>query len=215
MGCYTYRSGFTFDNYVGIAFYGRGGDNDEMSKPFDENSHFYRPKGYDCRNEGNLYYFFSSMSRKQCGKSDFNSIFFSIMTFFVGWTEFQGECQDENSKTFDIWISRRDQDRDWDRYGFIPLDKCKPLCHALKPCVACQCYDKHQAGGMVDPRNNYCKVLTADDADPAVMNGLTLEHSKSALFTSNSYPTKGNIVGGWNRLFRCHVKPLGKTVNSN
>ena len=64
MGCYTYKAGVGYDHYVGIAFYGSYGDDNEMSKPFDENPHFYRPKGYDCRIEGNLYYFFSSMSRK-------------------------------------------------------------------------------------------------------------------------------------------------------
>ena len=48
LGCYTYKSGVGYDHYVGIAFYGRGGDNDEISKPFDENSIYYRPKGSDC-----------------------------------------------------------------------------------------------------------------------------------------------------------------------
>ena len=94
----------------------------------------------------------------------------------------------------------------------ITLDKCKPLCQALEPCVACQCYDTF---GSPDPTNSNCKVLTPDNADPVVMNGLTLDHFKSVSFTSNSYPTKGNIKGGWNRLYTCHVKPLGKTFNSN
>ena len=58
MGCYAYKSG----SYKGIAFYGRGGDNVEISKPFNESSDYYRPKGYDCSNESNFYDFFSSMS---------------------------------------------------------------------------------------------------------------------------------------------------------
>ena len=61
MGCYTYKSGVGYDKYVGIAFYGRGGDNDEMSRPFDENSIYYRPKGYDCSIGGNVYDFVSIM----------------------------------------------------------------------------------------------------------------------------------------------------------
>ena len=62
MGCYTYKSGVGYDHYVGIAFYGRGGDNDEMSKPFDESSIYYRPKGHDCGIKGNVNDFVSSMS---------------------------------------------------------------------------------------------------------------------------------------------------------
>ena len=126
--------------------------------------------------------------------------------FSTEWNEFPGECQDANSKTFDTWKI------DSDRYGTIALDKCKPLCQGLKPCVACQCYDY---GGEFDPNNRACKVLTADHADPAVMNGVTLDHFKGDLYTSISYPTKGNVNGGWNRLFTCHVKPLGKTFNFN
>ena len=128
--------------------------------------------------------------------------------FFVEWTEFSGGCRDENNKEFDTWRI------DSDRYGKIPLDKCKPLCQALEPCVACQCYD---ANGYPDPRNNYCRVLTADDADPAVMNGVTLEHEPGQYYTSKSYPTKGDLYGnnGWAKLYSCHVKPLGKNFNSN
>ena len=55
-GCFAYKSG----PYKGMAFYGRGGDNHEISKPFDENSDKYRPKGYDCRTGGNFYVFFSA-----------------------------------------------------------------------------------------------------------------------------------------------------------
>ena len=61
LGCYTYKSG----NYKGMAFYGRGGDHNEISKPFDENSDYYRPKGYDCSTESNFYDFLSSMIRNQ------------------------------------------------------------------------------------------------------------------------------------------------------
>ena len=60
LGCYSYKSG----DYKGIAFYGRGGDNDEISKPFDENSVYYRPKGYDCSTESNFQDFLSSMFEK-------------------------------------------------------------------------------------------------------------------------------------------------------
>ena len=133
-------------------------------------------------------------------------LYFSPSCLFVEWTEFQGECQDVNSKTFETWKI------DESLLGKIPLDKCKLLCQALEPCVACQCYD---AFGSPDPTNSNCKVLTADNADPAVMNGLTLERFKSAVFTSNSYPSKGNIKGGWNRLYTCHVKPLSKIFNFN
>ena len=68
-----------------MAFYGLGGDNDEMSKPFHYDSNYFRPKGYDCTIHGKFYDFVSSMSRKQkpdfVFESNFNSIFFSIMTF--------------------------------------------------------------------------------------------------------------------------------------
>ena len=60
LGCYTYKSG----PYKGIAFYGRGGDHNEMSKPFDENSDYYRPKGYDCSTESNFYDFLFTMFEK-------------------------------------------------------------------------------------------------------------------------------------------------------
>ena len=46
-----------------MAFYGYGGDDDEVSKPFDEDSEYYRPNGYDCGIEGILYDFASSMSK--------------------------------------------------------------------------------------------------------------------------------------------------------
>ena len=51
-GCYAYNS--KSKNYHGIAFYGRGGDQDEISKPFDKDNEkgFYRPEGFDCRIKG-------------------------------------------------------------------------------------------------------------------------------------------------------------------
>ena len=60
MGCYAYKSG----SYKDMAFYGRGGDNDEVSKPFDDDSVYYRPKGYDCNIEGNFYDIASSISQQ-------------------------------------------------------------------------------------------------------------------------------------------------------
>ena len=59
IGCYGYKDG----KYKDMAFYGYGGDNDEVSKPFDENSEYYRPKGYDSGIEGIFYDFASSMSK--------------------------------------------------------------------------------------------------------------------------------------------------------
>ena len=59
IGCYAYKDG----SYKDMAFYGYGGDNDEVSKPFDEDSEYYRPNGYDCDIEGIFYDFASSMSK--------------------------------------------------------------------------------------------------------------------------------------------------------
>ena len=59
MGCYAYKDG----SYKDMAFYGYGGDDDEVSKPFDEDSEYYRPNGYDCGIEGILYDFACSMSK--------------------------------------------------------------------------------------------------------------------------------------------------------
>jgi len=42
-GCYSYKS-----KYYGIAWYGLGGDKKKISKPYDENSEYFRPEGYDC-----------------------------------------------------------------------------------------------------------------------------------------------------------------------
>ena len=57
-GCYAYNSKST--KYEGMAFFGRGGDNDEISKPFDKDDEYgyYRPEGYDCNLKGILYQFY-------------------------------------------------------------------------------------------------------------------------------------------------------------
>ena len=57
-GCYGYKDG----KYKDMAFYGHGGDNDEISRPFEEASEYYRPKGYARDIKGISYDIASSMS---------------------------------------------------------------------------------------------------------------------------------------------------------
>ena len=45
-GCYSYKS--KSSKYYGIAWYGLGGDKKKISKPYDGNSEYFRPEGYDC-----------------------------------------------------------------------------------------------------------------------------------------------------------------------
>ena len=54
-GCYSYKS--ESSKYYGIAWYGLGGDKKKISKPYDKNSEYFRPEGYDCVVKSNWYNF--------------------------------------------------------------------------------------------------------------------------------------------------------------
>ena len=48
-GCHAFKTGF----YKGSVFYGLGGNDKEISAPFDRDAPAYRPDGYDCSTNGN------------------------------------------------------------------------------------------------------------------------------------------------------------------
>ena len=49
-GCYAYKTG----SYKGMAFYGLGGSEKDISVGFSRDSSIYRPEGYDCFINGSL-----------------------------------------------------------------------------------------------------------------------------------------------------------------
>ena len=48
-GCHAFKTGY----YKGSVFYGLGGNDKEISEPFDRKASTYRPDGYDCSPNSN------------------------------------------------------------------------------------------------------------------------------------------------------------------
>ena len=52
-GCYAYSSG----RFAGMAYYGLGGSDSEISDPMTNSEQKYRPSGWDCTTSKNLQFY--------------------------------------------------------------------------------------------------------------------------------------------------------------